>query len=82
MLNSFWFWWTVYISVILILYIIELCFEINNEIKPMKKYYNIKVTKAKFVNEVLKWYMKNMNYPNDHKYYPQLKISCYKTKRN
>ena len=82
MLNSFWFWWTVYISVILILNIIELCFEINNEIKPMKKYYNIKVTKAKFVNEVLNWCMNNMDYPIGHKYYPQVKICYYKTKRS
>ena len=82
MFNSFWFWWSVYMSVILILYIIELCFECNNEIKPKKKYYNIKVSKAKFVNEVLNWCMKNMAYPTGHKYYPQVKICYYKTKRN
>ena len=69
-------------SVILILYIIELCFECNNEIKPKKKYYNIKVTKAKFVNEVLNWCMNNMDYPTGHKYYPHVKICYYKTKRN
>jgi hypothetical protein len=69
-------------SVILILYIIELCFESNNEIKPKKKYYNINGTKARFVNEVLNWCMKNMNYPSGHKYYPQVKICYYKTKRS
>ena len=64
------------------MYIIELCFECNNEIKPKKKYYNIKVTKAKFVNEVLNWCMNNMDYPTGHKYYPHVKICYYKTKRN
>ena len=68
-------------SVILILYIIELCFESNNEIKPKKKYYNINGTKARFVNEVLNWCMNNMDYPIGHKYYPQVKICYYKTKR-
>ena len=82
MFNSFWFWWAVYMSVILILYIIELCFESNNEIKSKKKYYNINGTKARFVNEVLKWCMNNMDYPTGHKYYPQVKICYYKTKRN
>ena len=82
MFSSFWFWWSLYMSVILILYIIELCFESNNEIKPKKKYYNINGTKASFVNEVLKWCMKNMAYPTGHKYYPQMKICYYKTKRN
>jgi hypothetical protein len=69
-------------SVILILYIIELHFESNNEIKSKKKYYNINVTKAKFVNEVLRWCMKNMDYPSGHKYYPQVKICYYKTKHS
>ena len=82
MLSSFWFWWTVYMSVILILYIIELHFESNNEIKHKKNYYNINGTKANFVDEVLKWCMNNMDYPTGHKYYPQVKICYYKTKRN
>ena len=82
MLSSFWFWLTVYMSVILILYIIELCFESNYEIKHNSIIYNIKVTKARFVNEVLKWCMKNMAHPTGHKYYPQVKICYYKTKRS
>jgi hypothetical protein len=69
-------------SVILILYIIELHFESNNEINSKRKYYNINATKARFVNEVLRWCMKNMDYPSGHKYYPQVKICYYKTKHS
>ena len=82
MFNSFWFWWSLYMSVLLILYIIGSYFEKSNVTKIKKKDYNIIVTKSKFVNEVLKWCMKNMDYPTGHKYYPQVKICYYKTKRN
>jgi hypothetical protein len=79
MFNSFWFWWSVYMSVILIVYIIGSCFESIKEISK-KNDYNIKVTKSKFINEVLKWCMNNMDYPTGHMYYPQIKICYYKTK--
>ena len=82
MFSGFWFWWSLYMSVLLILYIIGSYFEKSNVKKIKKKDYNINVTKSKFVNEVLKWCMKNMDYPTDHKYYPQVKICYYKTKRN
>jgi hypothetical protein len=48
MFNSFWFWLTVYLSVILILYIIELCFESNYEIKHKKKYQRQNIVKCFF----------------------------------
>ena len=82
MFNSFWFWWSVYMSVILIIYIIGLCFESSKGIKPKKNDYTIKVTKSKFINEVVKWCRNNMDYPTGHKYYPQVKVCYYKTKRN
>lgn len=82
MFSGFWFWWSLYMSVLLILYIIGSYFEKSNVTKIKKKDYNINVTKSKFVNEVLKWCMKNMDYPTGHKYYPQVKICYYKTKRN
>lgn len=82
MFSGFWFWWSLYMSVLLILYIIGSYFEKSNVKKIKKKDYNINVTKSKFVNEVLKWCMKNMDYPTGHKYYPQVKICYYKTKRN
>ena len=80
MFSSFWLWWSLYMSVLLILYIIGSYFEKNNVTKINKKDYNINVTKSKFVNEVLRWCIKNMDYPTGHKYYPQVKICYYKTK--
>jgi hypothetical protein len=82
MFNSFWFWWAVYMSVILITYIIGSCFESSKEVGPKENDYNIKVTKSRFINEVVKWCMNNMDYPTGHKYYPQVKICYYKTKRS
>lgn len=82
MFSGFWFWWSLYMSVLLILYIIGSYFKKSNVPKIKKKGYNINVTKSKFVNEVLRWCMKNMDYPTGHKYYPQVKICYYKTKRN
>jgi hypothetical protein len=82
MFNSFWFWWSLYMYVLLMLYIIGSYYEKGKVTKIKKKDYNINVTKSKFVNEVLNWCMNNMDYPTGHKYYPQVKILYYKTKRN
>ncbi len=81
MFSSFWFWWSLYMSALFILYIIGSYFEKSNVTKINKKDFNVNVTKSKFVNEVLKWCVKNMDYPTGHKYYPQVKICYYKTKR-
>ena len=82
MFDNFWLCWSVYMLVISIIYMIVLYFEKSNTIKSNKNDYNIKVTKSKFVNEVVKWCINNMDYPTGHKYYPQVKICYYKTKRS
>jgi len=82
MFNHFIIWLPASIVVIYVVYIMGSYFICGNELISINYDYYITVTKSKFVNEVVKWCFNNMEYPSGHKYYPQVKICYYKTKRN
>lgn len=82
MFNNFCLWGPAYIVVIYIIYIVGSYFLCTNEESFNNCDSYITVSKSKFVNEVVKWCINNMQYPSGHKFYPQVKICYYKTKRN
>ena len=85
-ISLFWLWWGLYMISLGIIYVICLINEdVENSPSNKKKYhlksYELNVTKARFINLIIDWCKKNMEFPKHHKYYPTVEIKYYKNKK-
>ena len=85
-ISPFWLWWGIYMISIGIIYIIcKINEDVQNSPSNKKKYhlksYELNVTKARFINLIIDWCKKNMEFPKHHKYYPMVEVKYYNTKK-
>ncbi len=86
-ISPFWKWWSVYMVSLVVIYLVGVIIEENKKTTTkskkinFKKGYSLNVAKARFVNLVIEWCQKNMEFPAHHKYYPTVEIKYYKSKK-
>ena len=84
---SFWKWFFICMVLLVVISLIGEIIQDNNKTRSksnkikFKKNYTLNVTKARFVNLVIDWCQKNMEFPKGHKYYPTVEVKYYISKK-